>query len=282
MFKKISAILLVAVLSFSLAISVSAAVPETPETEVGFYAADFAGILSEETEALILVANQTIRKEYGAEIVVVTVDYTEGKDIADYAAEIGNDWGIGSSKYNNGMVLLLSVGADNYYVATGNGFNSKVGDIKTLLDTVLEPDFAAKNYDKGVLNCFNALVALVKESNVGGADFKDQSFEEFRNTAAGGMSSGKIGTASAIAILIVMFILFALVFGFMFSAGRRVQPGPMGMGMGRRMPLWPIMFLGSRSFMPFGGFGPRGPGGFGGGGFGGGGGSFGGGGAGRG
>lgn len=283
MLKKISALLLVALFTLIFSVTALAATPAAPATEAGFYSADYAGVLSETTEAAILSANQALRSATGGEIVVVTTDFTGSKSIEDYAKDIGNDWGVGSAKYNNGMVLVISVGEDDYYCAVGTGFNSLVGKLKTILNTDLEPDFAAKNYDAGVLKCFNSLVGMVKESGIGGEEYvKDNSyytFGGFRQYAAGGMAYAAIGVAGAFAIIMVMLLFVALISGFMF-AGRRRR---LGFG---RMPLWPFLFMGGRGFFPFGGFGHRGPpGGFGGGGFSGGfggGGGFSGGGAGRG
>ncbi len=283
MLKKIKIFSFAMLILLLFSVQTAAATPTVPADEEKFYAADYADVLSEATKAEILSLNQTLRAETGGEIVVVTTDFTGGTSIEQYAKDIGNDWGVGSAKYNNGMVLVVSIGEDDYYCALGTGFNSLAGKLKTVLDTDLEPLFAEKKYDEGILKCFTSLVKMANESGIGGEGYvKDNSyytFGGFRQNAAGGMAYAAIGTVGAFALIIVMLILVALIALFMFSARRRSF-------IGGRMPLWPFLFLGARSFFPFGGFGHRGPpGGIGGGGFSGGfggGGGFSGGGAGRG
>lgn len=304
--KRISAVIFTVILALALSCGASAAVvgqtvPETPTVEASFYAADYAGVLSEQTKADILSANQSLRSEMGAEIVVVTVDFTGGMETSEYAYELGNKWGIGSAEYNNGVLLVLSIGDDDYYCAVGNGLNDLSGRVKTILDTDLEPDFAAKNYDAGVQKCFASLVSMVKESGVGGpltyySETEDYTFSGYRQGAAGGMATAAVGAGFVVTAL----MFFAFVFLFVFVVGRSATRRSYG-----GFSLWPFLFI--RPRYPFfgghyhhhhhhhdhhnhfgggfGGFGGGGSfgggGGFGGGSFGGGGG-FGGGGAGRG
>lgn len=52
---------------------------------------------------------------------MATVDFTDGEDIADYAYDLFNKWGIGDKKANNGLLILLSIGAEDYYAEPGVG-----------------------------------------------------------------------------------------------------------------------------------------------------------------
>ncbi len=289
--KKFVTLFLVLIMLFSFAFSASAlALPNAPTTEAEFYAADYAGVLSDATKAAIVSGNQTLRTATGGEIVVVTVDNTDGKEIGEYAKELGNLWGVGSAQYNNGMVLLLSIKDDNYYVAFGTGLDSLIEKLQNLLDTELEPDFAAKNYDAGVLKCFSALCTLLNESGIGGPldyynESGDYTFTGYRTHAAGGMSAS-YGTSFT--VWAIVFFVFLIVVVLLIS--RSCVYHPYGYG---GFPFMPFLFMGPFYRRPFffhghhhhhhnhhnhfgGGFGGTGRGG----GFGGGG-SFGGGGAGR-
>ncbi|MBQ5799022.1 MAG: TPM domain-containing protein [Clostridia bacterium] len=290
--KKIVTLFITLIMFFSYSFSASAlAVPNVPTTEAEFYAADYAGVLSDATKAAIVSGNQTLRTATGGEIVVVTVDNTDGLETSDYAKELGDLWGVGSAQYNNGIVLLLSIEDDDYYVALGTGAGTLVDKLQTLLDTELEPDFASKNYDAGVLKCFSALSTLLSESGIGGPlnyyeESGDYTFTGYRQHAAGGMSAsyGKSFTIWAILFFVFLFIVILLI-------SRSCVYPAYGYG---AFPFMPFLFMGPFYRRPFffhghhhhhhnhhnhfgGGFG----GGAGrGGGFGGGG-SFGGGGAGR-
>ncbi len=284
---------LVLILIFALSVPLNAsalAVPSAPTTEAEFYAADYAGVMSDATKAAIVSGNQTLRTATGGEIVVITVDSTDGQETSDYAKELGNLWGVGSAEYNNGMVMVLSIEDDDYYVALGTGLESLEDKLQTTLDTFLEPDFAAKNYDAGILKCFSALVTLLNESGIGGplsyyVESGDYTFTGYRQNAAGGMSASlsKPFVISAVIFFVIMFLLVVLIATSSICR-------PYGYG---GFPFMPFLFFGTpfyrRPFFfhhphhhhhhnhhnHFGGFGGGRGGGFGGGG------SFGGGGAGR-
>ena len=105
-------------MAFCLAVPALAAYPDRPENQ---YVLDEAGVLSEEIEQEIISQNQTLFQEEGAQIVVAAVDFLDGEDIADYAYSLFNIWGIGSQERNNGLLLLLAIGEDNYYAMAGYG-----------------------------------------------------------------------------------------------------------------------------------------------------------------
>ena len=135
--------------------AVSAEVVE-PTTE--FYVADYANVIGDDTTKYIIEINETLYEQTGAQIVLVTVDFLDGMDIEDYAYTLFNEWGIGSSASNNGVLILLVIGEDNYWMSCGSGLESYLtpsymGD---LLYYYLEDDFAARDYDSGAIKVFDA------------------------------------------------------------------------------------------------------------------------------
>ena len=90
-------------------------VPERPENQ---YVLDEAGVLSEETEQEIITQNQSLFEETGAQIAVAAVDFLGGEDIEDYANYMFNYWGVGDYERNNGLLLVLAIGEDNYYATS--------------------------------------------------------------------------------------------------------------------------------------------------------------------
>ena len=116
--KKALSLLLALALAFCLAVPALAAYPDRPENQ---YVLDEADVLSEETEQEIIAENQDLFQETGAQIVVVAVDFLDGEDIDDYAYSLFNIWGIGSQERNNGLLLLLAIGEENYYAQAGTG-----------------------------------------------------------------------------------------------------------------------------------------------------------------
>ncbi len=131
-----------------------------------FYYLDSANVLSEALEGEIFFSNKLLYDACGAQIVVVTVDSTGNEAIDDYAYDLFNQWGIGDAAKNNGFLLLLAIGDDDYYARTGSGLDSKfsASTIKSYYDRYLEDDFAAKRYEDGVRKFFEAVFQRISDT----------------------------------------------------------------------------------------------------------------------
>ena len=132
-----------------------------PDASADFYVYDEAQVLSEQAEEYILAQNDALFALTGAQIVVACVNTTGYTDIADYAKDMFNQWGIGSAEKNNGVLLLLSIWEDDYWLLQGQGLEDLLpsGTVKLMLNEHLEPYFAEQQYESGVLVLFDALCA---------------------------------------------------------------------------------------------------------------------------
>lgn len=140
------------------------------------YVADYADVLEKETEDYIIELNQVLQQATGAQIVVVTVDFTDGMSLEEYAYNIFNEWGIGDKEKNNGLLLLLSIGNDDYWARQGKGLENALTSamLGEYLYQELEPDFAQGQYDAGVKKVFDSFYAwFVNYYGVMGQDSVD-------------------------------------------------------------------------------------------------------------
>ena len=151
----VSVALLIAQMAFA-----ESAVPAPTDD---FWFLDEANVLSDATEGEIFFSNQRMADVSASEIVVVAVNSTGNYTIDDYANNLYNQWEINVE----GVLMLLAIQDDDYYVLPGAvlGQSLHSSEIQELLNTYLEPDFAAKNYDSGVKKAFEALYARVAELN---------------------------------------------------------------------------------------------------------------------
>ena len=118
-------------------------------------------MLSRSTEEMIVNYNGALEQQcQGAQIVVVTVDYLDGLSTDAYAYQLFNSWGVGSSEYNNGMLLLLAVQEGKAWLAYGLGLNSVLSSqsVDDMLDEYFWTDFDNGDYDSAVTKLFNALL----------------------------------------------------------------------------------------------------------------------------
>ena len=234
-----------------------------PKPTSQFFINDFAEVIEQSAEDEIYSKGAALQEKTTAQVVVVTVDTLDGEEPADYALELGREWGVGQEEEDNGVVILLAKTERQIYIAVGYGLEGALPDSKTgrIID-IYGLDYLKNNdFSNGLLEIFKAVVNEVyieygEEPEEGYTAIEDTNEETLEEYGARVLVSW--------VIMIAVVILFILIFGrrrrgFFWFGG----PGGFGGGSG------------------FGGF-SGGSGGSFGGGFSGGGGSFGGGGAGRG
>ena len=134
-----------------------AQLPDLPSSQC---VVDDANILSSSTKTAIENLNAQLTQQCeGAQIGVLTVDYTGSLSTEDYAVQAANTWGLGSSSKNNGVLILLVMQSQqyadgDYYLATGDGFrNTTLEKQASAIAQTMEDQFAAKNYDGAVTTC---------------------------------------------------------------------------------------------------------------------------------
>ena len=131
---------------------------EIVEQDDSYFVTDDAKVLDSATEDYLVSKNQVLNGTSGAAIVVVTVRLLNA-DIADYAYTIFNEWQLGDETLNNGILLLISSGDEDYYCMVGRGLETSLGadEIGDILYEYLEPDFARGDIQTGVRKVFDAL-----------------------------------------------------------------------------------------------------------------------------
>ncbi len=278
--KRFISALFMLVLALALAVPALAVVAQSEE----YYVADYAGVLSKETKDKIIATNGDIEKSCdGAQIVVVTVDYLEGMNADEYAMQLFNDWGVGSEKANNGMLLLLSVAENKGGLLVGSGLRNIFTDskINDYLNTYLWPDFDKGEYDIAVVKLLDELFSWYAEHynvdlnyNGGGSiDYGNNNYGNGYYDDYYGYGSHFLG--SAFVWILIVFVIVIIFIVAVASDRRRYRAyyTHMGMPMPTYYP-WFLWFGPHRSWWygpggpgwRSGPRGPRGPGGFGGGG----------------
>ena len=203
-----------------------------------FYYLDTANVLSRETEGEIFFCNKLLEEACGAQIVIAALDSIDGADSFEYAVEMGNSWGIGSAKENNGFLLLMAIEEDDYYAVTGSGLQGifPASVLKEYYDDYLEADFAAKNYDAGARKFFEDVFAKIAAYYNVDVTVRDgvREYEKFVATGAssfGGAQSGGAtgpepephreqdegGFLDTLITIVVVIVVLSIVFG----GGRR-------------------------------------------------------------
>lgn len=197
------------------------------------------------------------------QIAVVLIQSTGQYDIADYGVRLAQQWGIGGSEHDNGILLLVAIGDRAVTIQTGYGVEGAVPDAIAyrIIENEIKPAFRAENYFTGIDKATDALIAYTK------GEYNDRRQPESESGSP----------------LIILMIIIIIVVAVISSRNKGDNDGEVMSGKGSSDLFWLALLSGmgrGGHRGGTGGFGGRGGFGGGGGGFGGfGGGGFGGGGA---
>ena len=227
---------------------------------------DMANMLSSGEKNQLEMQLVEFHRETSNQIAIVTTRDLKGYEISDFAFRLGEKWGIGQQKFNNGILIVINPGeGDNsgdVFIATGYGLEGAIPDAiaKRIVENEIIPRFRSGQYYDGLQAAVNVLSKLSK-GEISAPEYAKRNGEK-----------RKKGSGLFVIILIVIFFTI-------FGGRRRLGHSSLGHG----LPLFMLFtMLGSSSSRQSGSFGSfssgsgslgggGGFGGFGGGGFGGGG-----------
>lgn len=150
----------------------------------------------------------------GAQIGVLTVEYTGNDSTEDYATQAFNAWGIGSSSNNNGVLILLVMESaqyadGDYYLTYGDGFrNTTLAKQSSAIAQTMEDQFAAKNYDGAVTTCARNVANTI--ADIYGVSLSGGNGSTVQPGYQGGQSSGG-STLTDILTLVVSVVLLIVI-----------------------------------------------------------------------
>lgn len=210
----ISVFLLLCFLAFQLLPHVYAA--DLPEPSADFYVNDYADVLSSETEKHIIELNDSLYAQTGAQVVVVVRDFLDGMSIEDYGYNLFNQWEIGSSEKDNGVLLLLAIGEDDYRITLGKGTESilNMNFLTSVRDQYLEEPFSNGDYDEAVMKTVDAIAAKLAEHYKVKLSLGGQEFQAPQETQH---DSQKLGDSSFLTTIIILILVISVFSGFFRS-----------------------------------------------------------------
>ena len=223
---------------------------------------DLAGLFSPDQVAALEMTLVAFDDTTSNQITVVTVRDMEGYQASEYATRIGLDWGVGSEKFDNGVVLLVKPRIGKSYgevfIAVGYGLEGAIPDAyaKRIVENELIPHLSEGDYYGGVKAACDVLMKLASgEISEPRSDEDDIVW----------------GVFAMLLIIILVIVVVGILIGDTGKGGGPGAGGSGGSGGRRTIYTGPIITGGSGGFGRSGGSFGGGFGGFGGGSFGGGG-----------
>ena len=276
--KRVSALVLALVVGAAAlcpAALAAASLPDLPKDEC---VVDDANILSDSTTQTIVDLNNQLQSSCnGAQISVLTVDYTGNYSTEDYATQAFNAWGIGSASENNGVLILLVMESPiyedgDYYVTYGDGFrNTTLESQASALAQTMEDDFVRQDYDDAVTTCARNVAQTIADIygvSLSGGNTNNGSYNEpaYDDNSSGGLGDIVLGFITILFTVVLLLIIVSVVVytfsgplgGLFWCFGGPWHRGPRP-PRGRRNP--PPPPPGGPYGGGFGGPGPGGPGG---------------------
>ncbi len=281
--KRISALVLAVVVSAAVLCpaAFAAQLPSLPKDQC---VVDDANALNSQVTQTIEELNAKLETNCkGAQIGVLTVQYTGNLSTEDYATEAFNARGIGNATNNNGVLILLVMESaqyadGDYYLTYGDGFrNTTLAKQASAIAQTMESDFANRDYSDAVITCANNVADTI--ASIYGVNLDNGSYENGSTVQPGyqGEQSSGGSTLTDILTLVVSVVLliviirsmayvFASPCGWLWCFGGPRPPRGRWRGP-HNPPPPPGGFYGSRGPRPprGGGFGGMGGGSFGGG-----------------
>lgn len=139
--------------------------PNLPAQSREFYIYDEAEIMDSDLENYIISVNKELEEKTGAQVVVASVNSLEGLDINTYATSLFEKWKIGSSEYDNGLLILIVATEGNMWIETGYGLEGALpaGRLKTIIERDMIPSFKNDNYNEGIEGGFNSIINYIEK-----------------------------------------------------------------------------------------------------------------------
>ena len=270
--QRLSALALVVIVGLTAlvpaALAASASLPQLPADQC---VVDDANVLSSDTVQTITDLNNRLSAScQGAQIGVLTVDYTGSVSTEDYALQAFNAWGIGSSANNNGVLILLVMESPeyadgDYYLTYGDGFrNTMLASQASTIAQTMEDDFVMQDYDNAVKTCAQNVADTI--AGIYGVSLSGGSYEPSGSYEPTGEDIANAVLDQIYTFLAYAIVIFALFCMFVLPVGHAAgwYWGPFGWfgwkhRRGPRPPRPPMDDFGPGYYDRRGPRGPRGP-----------------------
>jgi len=179
------------------------------------YVTDSAGILSAEVRSALEQQLFTYEQQTSNEIAVVTISSLSGESLEDYSVRLFEQWKIGKSGKDNGVLLLVSFEDRLVRIEVGYGLESVLtdGECGMIIRTVIAPKFRNNDYDGGIRDGVQAIINGIASEESG----VDQIIgnNPVRRAVVGGIFDSDLSFSNLTALLFIMHMLFIYLAGYM-------------------------------------------------------------------
>ena len=151
-----------------------------PRLRNGTWVIDTSGTLDPKILALLNERAAAFERDSTSEIAIVVIRSLDGLAIEDAAVKLFEMWGIGKKTRDNGLLFLWSTGDRRVRVEVGYGLEGALpdGKVGAILDQYVIPRFKADQFDRGVLDGVDALIAAARNEPLALTSPSTESYDE--------------------------------------------------------------------------------------------------------
>ena len=138
---------------------------KSPGRPQGFVS-DYANILDSKTRIDLENKLTQFEKQSGVEIAVVTVNNLDNETVETYAVKLFEEWKIGKSGKDNGILFLIAPKEREVRIEVGYGMEGTITDLvaNKIIQKDVIPQFKQNNYTQGILNGVDSLFGIIDKS----------------------------------------------------------------------------------------------------------------------
>lgn len=145
------------------------ALPASAQGELRFPAltgrvVDEANLLEPAKEAEITAQLEQLQRDTSDQLVVVTVNSLQDREIEDFGYQLGRAWGIGQSETDNGVLLIVAPNERKVRIEVGYGLEPILTDALSavIIHEQILPAFREGGYERGIQNGVNAIAEQLR------------------------------------------------------------------------------------------------------------------------
>ena len=125
---------------------------------------DDAHILDQQTYSELDQLLESVEKEKGAQVVVLTLPTTQPEEISQFGIRLAEKWKIGRKKIDDGAILIVAKEDRRVRIEVGYGLEGALPDAtaKRIIESAIIPEFKKGNFALGIKQGVTAIVAVVR------------------------------------------------------------------------------------------------------------------------
>ena len=131
-----------------------------------YYVNDQVNLLTSSQRDSLTTEIVELEENIGSQMVIMIIDSLRGVKIEEYSLRLANEWGIGRSAYNDGILITIAVADRQTRIEVGTGLELIIKDeiAARILREDMAPQFREGKYFEGLYVTVNKLKALITEN----------------------------------------------------------------------------------------------------------------------